>query len=227
MTPRQKLIARVQALLAKTIANGCTEGEAMSALAKAREIMAAHDVDDADLAFGGETVTQECREREDWHKFRRSIALGVGAFTSCQVWRGVLDEIVFCGLQSDAIFAHWLLNTLSDHAERALADFLAATSTGWRRSPRRRETDSFVTGFCNRLNARLEELAPPSTALTVRKNELVKAALAGVRFKARHGRFLAVDDDAIRAGQEAGDAARFNRPVDGRAAKSMLSIGKD
>lgn len=225
MTPRQKLIARVQALLSKTIENGCTEGEALSALTKARELMAAHDVADTDLEFGGETVTQENRYREDWHRFRQSIALGVGAFCSCQVWRQPVDQIVFCGLQSDAIFAHWLLDTLADNAERNLSDYLAATWTRYATPKRRREVASFVTGFCNRLNERLKDLAPASTALTVRKNELVRAAVDGMRFKSRRGRYLAIDDDAIRAGQAAGNSAQFNKPVEGSSGPIKL-LGK-
>jgi hypothetical protein len=38
---RKKMLKRVRALLAKTMARGCTEGEAMAALEKARELMAA------------------------------------------------------------------------------------------------------------------------------------------------------------------------------------------
>ena len=39
MNPREKNIARVKALLEKNVENGATEAEAMSALAKASELM--------------------------------------------------------------------------------------------------------------------------------------------------------------------------------------------
>ncbi len=42
---RKKMLERVKAILAKTMDNGCTEGEAMAALAKARELMATYEID--------------------------------------------------------------------------------------------------------------------------------------------------------------------------------------
>ena len=51
---RQKMLDRVRAILAKTMDNGCTEGEAMAALQKARELMAAYEISEAEL-----NVTQE------------------------------------------------------------------------------------------------------------------------------------------------------------------------
>jgi flagellar motility protein MotE (MotC chaperone) len=47
---RKKIVDRVKALHAKTVVNGCTEGEALSARAKAQELMAAHNISEAELA---------------------------------------------------------------------------------------------------------------------------------------------------------------------------------
>ena len=41
---REGLFAKVRALLAKTVENGCTEAEAMAALELARRLMAEHEI---------------------------------------------------------------------------------------------------------------------------------------------------------------------------------------
>lgn len=214
MTPRQSMIAKVQALLAKTVENGCTEGEAMAALEKARQMMAAHGITDDDLAFGGEEVTREKRHADDRHKVRRSLPCGVAAFCSCRAWREEGGGIVFCGLQSDAVFAHWLLDMLERLYARALADYLAATPrVAGRRGPRRIESNGFMIGFCNRVNDRLRAMAPASREIVAAKNELIEANLAGIRFQRPRSREVAADQGAIRAGEGAGDRAQFVRPI--------------
>src|SRR4051794_12054829 len=53
MSDRKAILARIRALRAKTAANGCTEPEVASAWAKARAIMATHQVSYAELVGGG------------------------------------------------------------------------------------------------------------------------------------------------------------------------------
>ena len=52
---RKKMLERVRAIVAKTIDNGCTESEAVAALAKAQELMAAYDISEAELGQTEET----------------------------------------------------------------------------------------------------------------------------------------------------------------------------
>ena len=44
MNERSKIAARIRALLAKTVENGCTEAEALSAAAKVAELLDRHDL---------------------------------------------------------------------------------------------------------------------------------------------------------------------------------------
>ena len=50
MSERTAILTRIRVLRAKTVANGCTKDEATAARAKARAMMAAHEVSDAELA---------------------------------------------------------------------------------------------------------------------------------------------------------------------------------
>jgi Protein of unknown function (DUF2786) len=48
-TEREGLLDKIRALLAKTVAAGCTESEALAALSKGRALMDAHCVTEAEL----------------------------------------------------------------------------------------------------------------------------------------------------------------------------------
>jgi hypothetical protein len=54
MTNRNSIIDKIKALLAKTTENGCTEEEALAALAKARAWIDAHEVTDDELQLSRE-----------------------------------------------------------------------------------------------------------------------------------------------------------------------------
>jgi len=51
---REALLNKVRALLAKTITNGCTQPEALTALAKARAMMDAYEITEEDLRLAKE-----------------------------------------------------------------------------------------------------------------------------------------------------------------------------
>ena len=55
---RKKMLELVRAIMSKTVANGCTEGEAMAALAKARELMAAYEISESELGDGEEQTNE-------------------------------------------------------------------------------------------------------------------------------------------------------------------------
>ena len=51
---RDNLLGKVRALMAKTVENGCTEEEALSALAKARAMIDAYEIDEAEVIYWGQ-----------------------------------------------------------------------------------------------------------------------------------------------------------------------------
>jgi hypothetical protein len=118
-----KLTARIQALSAKTIANGCTEGEALAAAAKVAELL-----DRYDLTLGDVEMRQApCRTLAFESRHRKRIPLdecigAVAALCGCRVWRekgaGGQARWVFFGLGSD-IEAAAALAELIDNAVRA------------------------------------------------------------------------------------------------------------
>lgn len=227
---RKALLAKVRALLSKTVANGCTEAEALAALTKARAMMAEHDLTDADFAFGGEEVRVEAKFKTDRDHARDYLATAVAAFCNCKCWSGFShEETKFCGLESDTIFAHWLLDMLGDFVGRELANYLERTWTPHSPSIRRTESNGFVTGCTGRIAQRLRELTPepPSgngRGLVVARNALIDRHMQalGIILKRPRSRLHRIDNRARRAGAAAGENAQFNRPLnDGEAVKQL------
>jgi hypothetical protein len=228
VTERAKRIAKIKALLMKRVENGCTEGEMQAALALARKLMDDYEIDDTDLAFGGEEVTAEAIVRTDHDKIRNTLATSVGHFCGCRTWSGHFDSITFCGLQSETLFAHWLLDMLADFVERAAQSYLDNT---WRRGMprvRRRERGSFIVGCVERIAERLRELTPKlisgnGRALVVAKNALIDNYMRERGIKLREPfKLHRSDPAAFNAGFKAGDDARFNRPVEGERSVRQL-----
>lgn len=219
---RKKMLERVRAIMAKTMANGCTEGEAMAALEKARELMAAYDISEADL---GQTQAQEgativATGADDPYNIKDRLATGIAKFTRCKVWRNSRTGVTFCGLESEAAFAQWLLETLQAFVLRELKAHQATRKSQGMPNPRI-ISSSFVWGCAARIYKRLCELAPqePATtagnALVVSRNALIDAAMAasGITIGTRRKTRIRVDHAAYGAGMAAGNAARFDRPM--------------
>lgn len=209
---RKKMLERVKAILAKTMDNGCTEGEAMAALAKARELMATYEIDEKELdAFSKEKTTTFATENRDPYEIKRSLCVNVGRFTRCKAYRDRAEVINFAGKESDIIFATWLLDTLQMFVMRELRAYQKKliTEKGIAHS-NNLTSASFVAGCAFRINEKLKELAPVDWAKT---QELIVSELGMQLTKSRgRGRQLS-EKDAV-AGAKAGEHARFDRPVE-------------
>jgi hypothetical protein len=108
-----KLKMRIQALRAKTIDNGCTEDEALSAAAKVAELLDRYDLSLSDIEIRQSPC--ERLEYETRRKKRIPIDGCIGAiahFCDCRVWREKSPageaRYVFFGLRSDIAVAHYL-----------------------------------------------------------------------------------------------------------------------
>jgi hypothetical protein len=237
---RTKLVDKIKALMAKTTANGCTEQEALAALAKARAMIDAYEISDDELALTREekAVLHKSGGR-DPHSVRRFLASSVARFTGCAAWisRGARSDsnLVFCGLRSDADLAEWLLNHLAQFILVELSNFLCKQI--YPKGERRRLINGFVIGATNRIGQRLDALtsasrrndetrardpriadhAPGNRALVLAeiKRDAIKAtmAAAGVHLRAGRASSRVSDRGARDAGQAAGDRATFGRPV--------------
>jgi hypothetical protein len=228
-----KVVARVSALLAKTLDNGCTEAETIAAMEKAAQIMAAHDIAEGDLQQNhDEDVVTRYTGNIDPFKVRWNLCSAVAAFTHCRAWRQVYDKtIVFCGLESDTEFAEWLLGALADFVLREIESHLAER----RRNGvpcSRTISASFMHGMTSRISDRLRELSAqwiPSTGkdVAVSPTARVEAFMKeeGIKVETASSNYFAASQDCYAAGKAAGNRASFAKPVSGAGA--TLRLGKN
>lgn len=218
--------SRIQALRAKTVANGCTEDEALSAAAKVAELLDRHDLSLSDLEIADEKCERGVVETN--RKQRQPISLCVAAiagFCDCKVWQEK-DEtgkvrFVFFGLKPGVAMARWVYDLVA-----------LALRTGWeshRRSQRfirygDDEKGSFMIGMAVSIAERLtvmkerrEEAVRRSSGrdLVVVRQAIVEAEFARLGLDLRRGRASGkkVAPGSFQAGQTAGRAFTIRRPI--------------
>jgi hypothetical protein len=204
---RKKMLEKVKAILAKTMDNGCTEEEAMTALAKARELMATYNIDESELNQAEKAQIFKTAP-SDPYEIKRNLSVNVGKFTNCKAFRDREKVTNFAGKESDILFATWLLDTLQRFVMRALRQYQSDRAKKHLGNSNHTSA-SFVVGCTARINEKLKELAPIDWA---KRQELIVKEMGLSLVKSR-GRGREVDQNAARMGHSAGASARFDRPV--------------
>jgi len=122
-----KLKNRLQALRAKTIANGCTEEEALSAAAKVAELLDRHDLSLSDLDLRAEACDRlEIATRRKQRQPISAAIPAIAAYCDCKVWREKDEDgqvrYVFFGLKPSlemAAYVHDVIETAMQTAWEA------------------------------------------------------------------------------------------------------------
>lgn len=224
---RERLYDKIRALLAKTTENGCTEAEALAALAKARAMMDAYEVtvDDLKLAKEQAAILKGTDTRNDKHGIARYLVRAVSVFCDCDGWRKG-DGFVFCGTPADVQLADWLHHHLIDFVRVELFGYLAKNDH-FARGERRRMINGFVLGCTARITNRVMQIvaearakqatASNARALVIVKTDAIREAkqAAGITLTTRTRRSAyKYDNGSLEAGKAAGNRATLARPVD-------------
>ncbi|WP_142850044.1 DUF2786 domain-containing protein [Telmatospirillum sp. J64-1] len=221
-----KLKARLQALRAKTVANGCTEEEALAAAAKVAELLERHDLSLSDL----ELAQEQCRRAvaPTNRKQRQPISACIGAiahFCDCKAWMekdetGKISHVFF-GLPGSVEMALYIHDVVA-----------GAMNAEWQRYKRSqrfiRYSDdartSFLFGMAVSIADKLTEMktrrneasrAGSGRDLVLVKNAIVEAELARMNLTFRKTRASGrkVSVDAYEAGQAAGQGVTIRPAV--------------
>jgi hypothetical protein len=221
-----KLKMRIQALRAKTVDNGCTEDEALSAAAKVAELLDRYDLSLTDV----EIREAPCERREyETHRNKRiplDDCIGaVANFCDCRVWReknlAGESRYVFFGLRSDIEVAHYLTE-LIDTAVRSELGRYKTTSDYQRCRHKERHmanasfTLGMVASIADKLTAmksgRDEANQGTGRDLVVLKAAVVDAELEKLDLKLRTVRrpTRMVSTTAYEAGSAAGASLAIN-----------------
>jgi hypothetical protein len=228
---REPLLDKIRALMAKTVANGCTESEALAALDKARAMMDAYEVTEDDLQLTKEekaVIHRDAEDARDPHKVKWQLVYAISKFVGVEAWRqgGTNGAFAFCGLRSDIDFAQWLLDSLAQFVINESANHLVGNMAD--KATRRLQIKSFVMGATTRISRRMfalvEQSKPQVTsnghALVVIKNQAIaeKMEAEGIKLRTTSTRRTSIDCGSYNAGQAAGERASFGRPVNGSGA---------
>jgi Protein of unknown function (DUF2786) len=224
-----KLKTRIQALRAKTIDNGCTEDEALSAAAKVAELLDRYDLSLTDVEI--RTAPCERLEYETHRKKRIPLDDCIGAvanFCDCRVWRekqpGGEARYVFFGLRSDIEVAHYLTGLIDGAVRSELGRYkTTAEYRRFRHQERHLANASFALGMVASIADKLTAMkagrdrtnAGSGRALVILKAAIVDAEFSklDLNLRMQRGASRMVSAIAYGAGGVAGASLTFNRGI--------------
>ncbi|WP_315781345.1 MULTISPECIES: DUF2786 domain-containing protein [unclassified Bradyrhizobium] len=226
-----KLKSRIQALRAKTIANGCTEDEALSAAAKVAELLDRHDLSLSDLELKASACVRKVYETHRKKRIPLDDCIGaIALFCDCRVWREKTasgdNGYVFFGLSADVEVAHYLAELIDGAVRAELGRF--KTSADYRRfrhQDRHLANASFALGMVASIGDRLavmkksRDQVNESTGrgLVVLKTSVVDAEFDKLDLNLRTARSTSrmVSMAAYEAGGAAGATLAINTGISG------------
>jgi hypothetical protein len=180
---RQAIADRIRALLSKTVANGCTEDEAVAAAEKAAELLTLYDLsmDEVEMRASPFSGADQDHDSDDVGERFWVVAKAISELTSTRSWtsrpgvRPVCHS--FFGIAHEVEIAGYLLDICS-RAVRSEVE-RAAVEGEWalfRLAIRRSRRIAFLDGMCDRLAERIRALRPPrpkGAGLVVLRNALI------------------------------------------------------
>ena len=226
----ERLVQRIQGLRGKTVAQGCTEQEALAAAEKVAELLDRHGLSLGELDF----QAQPCDGIGIQTNRRRfapidSCIPGIAAFFDCRVWveqvNGGALRYVFFGLRGDVTAAQYLYELVERAFETETDAFRAGDLYTRMAGERRSATNSFQIGLgrgiCSKLQAMQTARSASRRSVSGRDLVPVKAAMVdkelaklGLDLHTREmGRRKRVLTDAFTAGEAAGQRFEFSPAI--------------
>ena len=157
---RDSIIKKIQLLKEKTVSNGCSEAEAMSAAEKISQLLNEYDLSMSEVEIKSQVFEQsdlvvDGSVRKPIHDVVSTIA----TFTDTKVWYNKKDKkfvYSFFGAKNDVDFAHYLFNLLSNSMDFEYKKFQKTTE--YKVIGGRVARSSFYKGMSVRLCQRLKEM---------------------------------------------------------------------
>ena len=224
--PLDRLVQRIQALRAKTVAQGCTEQEAMAAAEKVAELLDRYGLSLSEL----ELQAQPCEGIGIQTNRRRMAPIdecipAIAAFFDCRVWaeraQGAPLRYIFFGLRGDVTAAQYLYEMVERAFDTETAMFRRSDLYEEMKGDRRSATNSFQIGLSRGISAKLHSMraARDETIRSASGRDLVpvksamiedEMAKLGLNLSRRsHAPGKRVIRDAYTAGQEADERFEF------------------
>jgi hypothetical protein len=222
LAAKEGLVQKLQALQNMTVANGCTENEALVAAGKAAELLERYGLSMEELKAASpeqlcDQNTLDCGRPRFTHEVQ-FLAPIIAQFTKTKTWQTRTStevQMTFFGLKADVQIASYLFSVFRSVMDNEWKLFWCchAVEQGVNRRTARK---SFMLGMAKRIQAKLfalmeaansEPVLAESRELVVLKEDIVEKALRDLNFRfrtARKSKLTAFDVDAFMAGEEAG-----------------------
>jgi len=237
---REEMLNRLRALKERTVQNGCTEAEAMTAATLLTKLLDKYNFSQSDLEMPLEAISEEA-----YYSPRKELGQefymmhGIQVYCDIKVWqrkefvpgkRVLQPVIVLFGRESDVLVARYLIDLVR-----------TAMNSEWKRWDRetvrvKRSSDRrlFERGMCMRISQRLVAMKGARNAeidtasgktgqdLVVVKNAVVTEAFAKKGLKLRQVAGKGTSNvNALGHGIQAGDRVALNPGIDGRQARRL------
>lgn len=217
---KDKIAARIRALLAKTVENGCTEDEAIEAARKAAEMLAKYNLTMDEVQAREAEIKHTRASYEDYVGDRIwKVAAAVAHLVDCRYWTsqaGVRPvQIDFMGFDHEVEIAGYLLQICKGAMEREHKR-LKAEYALYTVERRRRKILPFMDGMADRLAQRIRELKPQQPTgrgLIVLKGQLIADEMKrrGIETEDSRQRRSRTDEDTYAMGRSAADRVSLNK----------------
>ena len=149
---------------AKTVANGCTEGEALAAAAKVAELLDRYDLSLSDVQIRAAACERRAYETRNRKRIPLDDCIGaIADFCDCRVWRekDAAGEVryVFFGLPADIEAAHTLTELVDTAVRTELGRYkTSAEYRQFRHQERHLANASFALGMVGSIAGKLEAM---------------------------------------------------------------------
>lgn len=219
---REKIAARIRALRAKTVANGCTEAEALAAAELLAKLLAQYNMtlDEADLRES--PFTEHSETHDDWVGEKLwVVASAISDLTGARYWAerpGLPPTINFFGFAHEVEVARYMLEICAGAMRGQQARIISGPPRIFTQAKQRRAVRPFMDGMADRLAARIRAMKPPAPTgkgLIVLHDQLVAQALKDAGHNLHNGRGK-VDLDAFAGYQDgvrAADKVALNQGI--------------
>lgn len=162
-----KLTKKIQALMAKTVENGASEAEALSAAEKVQELMNTYDLSMSDIEINTqEFVCNDIETKKSTVTAIHNMINAISNFTDTKAWfnrppawnksKGIVYN--FYGPKKDVEFAHFLFNLFVTAIEGETKRHQKSAEYKMNPENGKTKTNSFKIGMTTRLNQRLREI---------------------------------------------------------------------
>jgi len=240
-TSKDRLLRRIRALLAKTVENGCTEGEAMAAAEKAARMMAEHELSMSDLER--EEMRYEARSRPvydevGWQLWR--VAQAIDKLTHTKSYTDAFgiqaNSISFFGREDDVEIAGYLLDIVENalraglsHYEGMIAYYVPVI--------RRRKRLAYLDGMVDSMSKNIEKIAWIRSHETVGGKEIIVSKAGALQDAMKMANLSLVSNSPSRGaydfdafydlGRIDGDKVSFNAGLDANAPAGLIEGDKN